>query len=397
MSGPAGPNAQAGTTNADYRQSHAMPASAAELSALVKAAAQDGIAIVTGAPGRIPAEAKKSDIIFCDLSKMNRVLEHETADQVIQVESGITISDLNDKLAAQKQFLPLRVPKNWTLLDAVNRGETGTLEHGYGSMRDLVLGCSVIMSDGSAIKCGGRVVKNVTGYDVTKLVVGSHGWLGIPTAVHLRLYALPESSVTLVWSFDSLWKLMNCALSLLKSGLPLAALEAVHNDKPGAAVSKFILLGQIFGIESVKDEIAQSARQLIGTPQTELHGTDEQVIWGDIAEFFLAGGETATISIVAPPVMLPDIVAGLPFGSRWQMRPSKGRITAVCRDAEEALRALERVSATADATIVVAHADSRYNVKVRYFPAQDNAAQKLKLRIKQELDPTATLNPYVIL
>src|SRR6185437_13915140 len=205
MSGSAGPNAQAGTTNTSNRQSHALPASTEELSALVKAASQDGIAIVAGAPGRIPPEAKPRDVIFCDLSKMNRVLEHEAADQVIQVESGIKISDLNLKLTSQKQFLPLRVPKNWTLLDAVNRGETGTLEHGYGSMRDLVLGASVILSDGSATKCGGRVVKNVTGYDVAKLVVGSHGWLGLPASVHLRLYALPESSVTLVWSFDSLW------------------------------------------------------------------------------------------------------------------------------------------------------------------------------------------------
>jgi glycolate oxidase FAD binding subunit len=396
MSGSSKPlSAELGAQGA-YAASIATPADAAELSAFLKMADKEAMAIVAGKPARIPLQAPSKPTVFCDLAaKQNRVLEHSQPDQVLQAQTGITIAELNKQLTKHNQFLPVRAPANWTLLDAINRGDSGTLEQGYGAMRDLVLGTTALLADGTVINTGGRVVKNVTGYDVTKLVVGSHASLAIPVAVYLRVYALPETSLTLVWSFDSLWRLMNCALALLKSGLPFAALEAVQNDKPKSGVGKFVLLGQIFGLKAVTDEIAASAKELVGAPQTELQGADEAAIWSDIAEFFLDAGYEQTLNVVAAPTHLPDIAAKLPFGCRWQMRASKGRLTAICADTDEALGSLARFSQDNKVPMTVAFADNRYNYRVRQSPVDDSVKAQLKRRIKQELDPNGTLNPYV--
>jgi FAD/FMN-containing dehydrogenase len=397
MSGSAAakvPDAGSGQENRVIKQ--ALPSSVTELSALLAAAAKDGLIVVGGAAGRVPPQGDPRPLIYCQLDKLNQVLDHAVADQVIEVQTGIKVAELNRLLKKNGQFLPLRVPEEWTLLDAIGRGEAGTLEHGYGAVRELVLGVGAVLADGTIIATGGRVVKNVTGYDTTKLIVGAHGSLTLPFSAHLRLYALPESALTLCWSFDSLFQASQAGLKLLHSGLPFACLEVVHNPRQQSGGGRFMLLVQIFSLAAVSSEIVGSATELLGAAQQQLQGKEQDELWNDLCNYFLNAPVDQLLQVVAPPAILPDIAESLPRGSRWQMRPGRARLNAVCPAVSDAIRALADFSSRRRQTLTVAAADNMYNYAVHQLPADDAVQTALKRRIKQELDANNTFNPFVL-
>src|SRR6185436_10894488 len=111
---------------------------------------------------------------------LNRILEHEPADLIAIAEAGVTLNDFNRQLAQKGQWLPLDPPDNGssTLGGVLSTGIGGPQEFAYGAPRRHVIGMKVVLADGSLIKAGGRVVKNVAGYDLCKLCTGSFGTLG---------------------------------------------------------------------------------------------------------------------------------------------------------------------------------------------------------------------------
>jgi glycolate oxidase FAD binding subunit len=133
--------------------------------------------------------------VAVDLRALNQVIDYPARDMTITVQAGITIAKLQELLAAENQWLPIDVPQadRATLGGALATNTSGTRRHGYGTLRDFVLGISVINDDGHEIKAGGRVVKNVAGYDLMKLYVGSLGTLGIITQVTLKVKPRPEA------------------------------------------------------------------------------------------------------------------------------------------------------------------------------------------------------------
>ena len=131
-------------------------------------------------------------LAFLDLSEIASIIEHRRADQVISLETGMTLSRLDEILCANEQWWPVAMPGESTVYDVIACGDGGALEHSAGGPRNLILGLHTAMPNGQCIKSGGKVVKNVTGYDMTKLFIGTHGALGIPVSAHLRLAARPQ-------------------------------------------------------------------------------------------------------------------------------------------------------------------------------------------------------------
>jgi glycolate oxidase FAD binding subunit len=126
------------------------------------------------------------------------VLEHEPGDLTCIVEAGIRLEGLQHTLAESGQRLSLDPPGNPTLAECLLEDLSGPLRHRFGTMRDLVIGVTVVLPDGTRASSGGKVVKNVAGYDLGKLFCGSHGRLGRVERIALRLHPLPPCARTIV-------------------------------------------------------------------------------------------------------------------------------------------------------------------------------------------------------
>ncbi len=133
-----------------------------------------------------------------DLSGLDRILEHEAGDLTCTVEAGIRLSALQARLAEHGQMLALDPAGDPTIGGCIAGDLHGPRSHRYGRMRDLVLGVTVVLGDGLVANSGGKVVKNVAGYDLGKLFCGSRGTLGVVCRASLRLHPLPDASATLV-------------------------------------------------------------------------------------------------------------------------------------------------------------------------------------------------------
>src|SRR6185437_3809939 len=131
---------------------------------------------------------------------LDQVTSVSPADLVTTVQAGTTLETLRRRLADEGMWLAIDPPgrPERSLGSIIATATSGPLRHGFGPVRDHVLGCTVATGDGRLVKAGGRVVKNVAGYDLTKLQVGGFGGFGIIAEAHLRLRALPRADVTLV-------------------------------------------------------------------------------------------------------------------------------------------------------------------------------------------------------
>jgi glycolate oxidase FAD binding subunit len=185
----------------------ARPADAAEIAEILRFAATEKLAVIpTGGCTKlgIGLPPVRYDIAL-DLSRMNRVLAYDPQDLTLGVEPGVRIEDLLRTLAEEKQFLPLEVPfsERATIGGIVATNSSSPLRHAYGAARDFCLGMEFVTGEGSQAKSGGRVVKNVTGYDLHKLLIGSLGTLAVITRVNFRTFPMPPAQGMFVASFSS--------------------------------------------------------------------------------------------------------------------------------------------------------------------------------------------------
>jgi glycolate oxidase FAD binding subunit len=161
-------------------------------------------------------------------NKLDRPIAHAVGDLTVTVEAGMRLAQLQSMLAAEGQFLPIdpAYPNQATIGGIISTADTGSLRHRYGGVRDLVLGITFVRADGKIAKAGGRVVKNVAGYDLMKLFTGAYGTLGILTEVTLRLYPLPTDSATVMLT-GQVDALAQVARTLLGSSLTPTAVDLV--------------------------------------------------------------------------------------------------------------------------------------------------------------------------
>ncbi|MEM9568499.1 MAG: FAD-binding oxidoreductase [Cyanobacteria bacterium P01_E01_bin.34] len=150
--------------------------------------------------GTIPTSPATNAIIGVCLARLDRLVEHAVGDLTLTAEAGIPIAALKKTLLPIHQQLGIdpAFSDRATLGGVVATGDQGSLRQGYGSIRDRILGVTFVRSDGQVVRAGGRVVKNVAGYDLMKLVSGAYGTLGIVAQMTVRLYPLPETSKTLI-------------------------------------------------------------------------------------------------------------------------------------------------------------------------------------------------------
>jgi len=163
--------------------------------------------------------------VSLDLSRMNRILAAHEADLDCVVEPGVTRKALNDHLRDSGLFFPVDPGADASLGGMAATRASGTNAVRYGTMRDAVLGLTAVLADGSIIHTGGRARKSSAGYDLTRLLVGSEGTLGIITGLTLKLYGIAETILSAVCPFASIEGACNATIAALQMGLPLARIE----------------------------------------------------------------------------------------------------------------------------------------------------------------------------
>ena len=207
-----------------------------EVAELLKFAALEKLAIIPcGARTKlgIGMPPTRYDVAL-DLSRMNRVLAYEPRDLTLGVEPGMRFSTLATTLAAERQFLPLNPPffQRATVGGILAADSASPLRHSYGGPRDYVLGLEFVTGDGAIAKSGGRVVKNVSGYDLHKLLIGSLGTLAVITRANFKTFPTPPEQVVFVAAFDDAAAALEFCKILTQS--PLGALQ-VDVISPDAA------------------------------------------------------------------------------------------------------------------------------------------------------------------
>ena len=210
----------------------ARPGSAAEVAELVRFAATERMAVIP-VGGRtklhIGAPPRRYDLAI-DLTRLDRVLAYDPGDLTLGVEAGIRFAQLSTALAAERQFVPLApaFADQATIGGIVSTNAGTPIRHAYGTARDYLLGLEFVTGEGAQVKSGGRVVKNVTGYDLHKLLIGALGTLAVITRVNFRTFPLPPAQTTFVASFASAKEALALCRAIAQSPLQPRLVEVLE-------------------------------------------------------------------------------------------------------------------------------------------------------------------------
>ncbi|MCC6442807.1 MAG: FAD-binding oxidoreductase [Armatimonadetes bacterium] len=205
------------------------PRSMEEAACVLRWACEENIGVVPQGGGTLihAGYAPDRDFIVISLGLMNRLVNYQPADMTITLEAGMTLAALQSILAEKGQFLPVDppCPRQATLGGLIATASSGPSRYGYGTLRDMLLGIRTAMPDGSIVKGGGRVVKNVAGYDTPKLFTGSWGTLGVIGEITFKVRPLPSATATALWGFEHPDQAEPLVAALIDSDLLPAFLE----------------------------------------------------------------------------------------------------------------------------------------------------------------------------
>ena len=282
------------------------PGSAEEIAAILQIASEkDSIVVPAGGGTARHAGAVPDRIdVLLRTDRLTAVQFYDPGDLTVGVGTGCAAAELNQRLAANRQFLPLDVasPERATIGGILATASYGPLRHGYGGVRDFCIGITFVTGDGKIAKGGGRVVKNVTGYDLMKLLIGSYGTLGVIVSANFKVFPMPRETRSFVLKFASLGEALKFRDNLSRSSLTPISLELVNSRAleyltepvssrdpdhfaPEAPLtqpsSHWELWVRVNGGDTV---IARYRRELGSSISREVEGPEEASLWGAIAD-----------------------------------------------------------------------------------------------------------------
>jgi glycolate oxidase FAD binding subunit len=366
-------------------------------------------AIHYGAPPRDPG------IALCT-TNLVKVIDYPARDMTITVEAGIRFDELAKLLAAEKQRLPIDVPQahRATLGGAVATNISGSRRFGLGTLRDYVIGISAVDASGRTFKAGGRVVKNVAGYDLCKMLVGSMGTLAVITQLTLKLLPLPESSVILWTTYDRLGTTDEVLERLSNSAARPVALDVLDPNAAAAVAAEAVLdlpahrpvlcLGvegtareTAWQVETLKGEIAPFSPHDI----VALSDSDATKLWFALAEFQVPSDDPLTFKAnLLPSRTVAFVHEAERVGCAVQAHAANGIVighlpdsVTTARTAQSVLDNLRGLARKCRGNLAVVQCDDSWKSELPIF-GDPESAWPLMRRLKQELDPQNRLNPH---
>lgn len=348
----------------------AAPTSVAELAEAVRAA--DGPLVVHGAGtkqswGGVPAGAPLST------AGLGRVLEHAAGDLVVRVQAGVPLADLQDQLATAGQWLALDPPEpGATVGGVVATAATGPRRLRYGAVRDLLIGVTYVLSDGTVARAGGRVVKNVAGYDLCKLLAGSFGTLAVLAELTLRLHPRPRET----------------AVVRVEVPEPAAAAAAVQallysQQEPAAADYADGTLTVLVDGDGAAARAARLAGEVGGQPVPDVPDGFGARPW--------SGSDVGVKVAVEPAATAALLTALAAAGARRVGGPLPLGVLYAALPSVDVVPELRARLAGVDGSVVVLAADPA--ARVRVDPWGPVAGLALMRRVKAQFDPAGKLAP----
>ena len=331
--------------------------------------------------------------------KLNRVLEHAAGDLTATVEAGCTITALQRALTAGGQQLAIDPlwPDQATVGGVLATNDNGSLRGAYGSLRDLIIGMTVALADGTLARSGGKVVKNVAGYDLPKLMVGAFGTLGVITQATFRLHPLPQMTRTLCFlsAMETFQELVQAMIAC--TGLVAAVeFELDRREKPAALVR--VEGPAAVAIEAKVKQVSNAAFDA-GAESSDCPGAS-----GAARQSLHDRARTGLVCRVSVlPSNIPDLCAcltQLPSGTVKDGRcvvdmAGVGVLRldfASPRAVAETLHQLRRALQPAGGTVVVLRCPDEVRGQIDAWGDAGDALPLMR-RVKEQFDPTAVLNP----
>jgi glycolate oxidase FAD binding subunit len=339
--------------------------------------------------------AKGVDIVV-STERINRLIEHAIGDLTVTVEAGMKFSHLQEMLTKCRQFLALDPsnPEAATIGGIVATGDTGSLRQRYGSVRDQLLGITFVRADGQIAKAGGRVVKNVAGYDLMKLFTGSYGTLGIISQVTFRVYPSQEvsGSVVLTGTADAIAQ----AASILRG----SALTPTQADLLSTQLVSNLDLGQGLGLiarfQSISESVKEQSNRLLEVGQNlGLDGAiytdkDDANLWQRLQKQIHSPATESTISckIGVLPSAAVEILNQVKIGL---IHISSGLGRLQLEEQKQALKLRDRCQAN-QGFLTILDAPVTVKQKIDVWGYTGNALPLMR-RLKEQFDHKNILSP----
>lgn len=345
--------------------------------------------------------------VVVSTARMNRLIEHAVGDLTVTAEAGIRFADLQQTLAQSNQFLAIdpAYPDSATLGGIVATADTGAIRQRYGSIRDMLIGISLVRADGDRVKAGGRVVKNVAGYDLMKLFTGSYGTLGIIGQVTFRVYPIPDASQTVVLTGSS------GAIAQATAALLGSALRPTQVDLLSASIVRQLELGTGVGlvtrIQNLEISVQKQVDQLVAIAQrlglqSHLRSADEEdSLWKQLRELIESSPTlssiTCKIGVVPSNTVstLDALLAELPPSAWGIIHAASGLGILHVGDRPVEIQTLLNLRTQCEAqggflTVLSAPVSLKQHLDVWGYPGN---AMSLMTGIKQQFDSQHLLSP----
>jgi glycolate oxidase FAD binding subunit len=373
----------------------ALPESPEDLaSVLADASRQRHLTVLRGGGSKIGwgRVADRIDLVI-ETAKLDRLVAHRHGDLTVTVQAGVPLATLNRRLLEHHQYLPIESAfERATVGGIVATNDAGPMRHRCGTPRDLLIGVTLAMTDGRLVKAGGTVVKNVAGYDLGKLVSGSHGTLAAIVDATFKLLPLPLASVTLVGSYDDGVALARDVAVLHGSQVELTSFDV------SVARGRWILLMRMASSPAATEAQAAEARRLLSSAPTLVSGDDEAALWDEhICAPWSESGTVVRLSWL--PSNLPAMVALLARvqdrGCRVALFSGRTIGAGFLRlegDDTAVLAAIGDLRASGDVGhVVVLGADPRLKQQIDVWGPSTGTAEVARV-LKRKFDPQNILN-----
>ena len=390
-------------------QAAVAPSTYEQVAEVMRYAHAEGLAVIPWGGGshmHIGNLPSRYDIAL-SLSRLDQIVEHEPADLTVTCQAGITLAALQRRLRPDGQLVPLdsASAERATIGGLLAVNASGASRHAHGTLRDFTIGLRVVTGDGRLTRAGGRVVKNVAGYDLCKLYVGSLGTLGVIVEATFKLAPLPRAQRTAITTFDSAARACAFAAELQRRGLSLRSLQLLN---PAAASGADLPVSErsfalVLALAGTPQAVERSHREIIDLARESAAGM-APVDGADKLEDSLRQSASPDASALlckatALPSRLPALIEAFEAvgGSPSVIAlPTVGILRAswpTVDDVEDTVRGVRDATAGVGGSLVIEVCPRDLKRRLDVFPDVSGPSFDLMRRVKREFDPAGILSP----
>ena len=352
------------------------PRTAEELAATLGQASRDGLAVIPIGGGRALGMGNPPDRfdLALETTALDRVVDFSPEDLTVTVEAGIALEALQDELGRAGQFLPLdpHGGPGHTIGGLIASGWSGPLRLRYGTARDYLVGLQVALPDGRLARSGGRVVKNVSGYDLNKLHLGALGSLGVVVEASFKVFPRPLHERTVRREAEGLKEALAEAERALALQMQPVALELLKTPRGLSLVAR--VAGTASGVSRILGELGWKE--------------EPDAFW---AEHALAGSD-CWARLSAPRGSLPALLDALPEGARWAAQPGVGTVQWFGVESATTFLGARRAAESAGGSAVLLAAPPELKREADAWGAPPPTLELMR-RLRDAFDPRRTISP----